>query len=92
MDSNAERQHGEVTAAIVALVGMPMYRMFRMPSTNRRMDTMLKETISTAIATTAAVLLVSSGIVGSATPWHGVVLALVALAFGLVALFMIEGE
>lgn len=51
---------------------------------------MIRETISSALATCAAVLLVSAGVVGAVTPWHGVVLAMVALSFGLVALFFIE--
>ena len=51
---------------------------------------MLRKTISTALATTAATILVSAGYIGASTPWHGVVLALVALAFGLTALFFVK--
>ena len=51
---------------------------------------MIRETISSALATTATVLFICSGIVGAATPWHGVVLAIVALMFGAVALLFVE--
>lgn len=51
---------------------------------------MLRETISTALATSASVLLVSAGYVGAAEPWKGVVLALVALCFGLTALYFVK--
>ncbi len=53
---------------------------------------MLKETISSALATCAAVVLVSAGLVGAVEPWKGVVLFGVSLVFGLMALAMIEGE
>lgn len=53
---------------------------------------MLRETISTALATTAATILVSAGYVGASTPWHGVVLALVSLAFGIMALAVIKED
>lgn len=51
---------------------------------------MIRETISSALATIATVLFISGGIVGAATPWHGVVLSVVALIFGAVALLFIE--
>jgi hypothetical protein len=51
---------------------------------------MIRETISTAVATCATVLLAASG--GAVTPWHGAVLFIVALIFGAVALVMIEED
>lgn len=51
---------------------------------------MIRETVSSALAATASVIFVCSGIVGAATPWHGVVLAMVALVFGAVALLFVK--
>lgn len=53
---------------------------------------MLRETISSVLATSAAVVLVSAGIVGAHTPWHGVVLFIVSLIFGLMALAIISED
>jgi hypothetical protein len=53
---------------------------------------MIRETISSATATSSAVVLVSAGLVGAVEPWKGVVLFIVSLVFGLMALAIIEED
>ncbi len=49
-----------------------------------------KQTVFSALATCAAVLLVSAVIIGSAKPLHGCVLALTGIICGSTALLFIE--
>jgi hypothetical protein len=53
---------------------------------------MIRETIASALATIATVLLVSSGIVATYAPHHGVVLSLVALCFGGAAMLFLDED
>lgn len=51
---------------------------------------MIRETLSAMFGAAALVTLLTSGIIGAANPVQGIALSLVALCFGLTALFFVE--